>query len=171
MWPRGFIGQLGRRISGWSARLDASPPPYRLTRQLFLRSLALVYLTAFLIALRQSPGLIGLDGILPLGRWFDAVEVHFGGAWEARWELPGLFWFGPSELALKLARWLGLALSSAVILGYAKAPIMGALWLLELLGSYLAPMTADEPVLLDFLSARRFAPLTRAQKSSAWRGG
>lgn len=55
--------------------LGDTPPPLFLGRWLFLRLLGCVYLAAFLSAAVQIRGLIGSQGILPLGRYLDAVSA------------------------------------------------------------------------------------------------
>ncbi|MBI1319182.1 MAG: lipase maturation factor family protein [Candidatus Hydrogenedens sp.] len=76
------------------------PRDYRLTRWLFLRALALVYLIAFSSLGGQIPGLIGEQGILPTGRFLDAVQNYYGGAW-AYWNVPTLAWFASGTAALQ----------------------------------------------------------------------
>ena len=62
------------------ALVDDSTPAarYRLTRSLFLRGLALVYLAAFGSLAVQLDGLIGSQGILPAAEFLDRTGRLFG---------------------------------------------------------------------------------------------
>ena len=51
---------------------------YILTRVIFIRSLALVYLVAFLVAYNQNPGLIGDNGLLSSQEYFGRLKRHVG---------------------------------------------------------------------------------------------
>ena len=72
---------------------------YWLTRWLFQRSLALVYLTAFLAVLYQFTPLLGERGLLPVPQF-----VAQGSFWEA----PSLFYWLPQDPAFTACGWLGL---------------------------------------------------------------
>ena len=104
---------------------------YFLTRALLLRSLGAIYFVAFAILVQQSLPLIGSRGLLPLSAYLELASRHFDG-FGAVWRLPTLFWLGSSDAVLQGAAWIGLMLSSLVVLGVANAPILGALWLLYL---------------------------------------
>ncbi len=79
----------------------------------FLRLIALIYLAAFASLLVQVKGLIGVDGILPLGEYLDQARQGFGS--QGWWRIPTLFWFDSSDLALKWACWAGMASSLLVL--------------------------------------------------------
>jgi predicted DCC family thiol-disulfide oxidoreductase YuxK len=74
------------------------PAKLALTHWLFLRLLALVYLAAFASFAVQAAGLIGEEGILPLGPFLDAVDAGYGA--EKYWLLPTLFWLDSSDAAI-----------------------------------------------------------------------
>lgn len=81
---------------------------YWLVRFLFQRSLAAIYLVAFLVAANQFRPLVGEDGILPLQRFLDN--------WDFK-ERPSLFHYYPSDRAIGIAAWSGVALSVLALLG------------------------------------------------------
>jgi hypothetical protein len=111
--------RLGPRGSFWCARFA------------FLRVLGLVYLVAFAGLWRDGPGLIGARGLLPASLWMDAVQRQLGGPWPAMARAPSLFWLtGISDALLAAVSVSGALLAAVVLLGYANAPIMAALWAL-----------------------------------------
>ena len=69
---------------------------YVLTRVIFIRSLALVYLVAFLVAYNQNPGLIGDNGLLSSQEYFGRLKRHVGPdrtPLQNVVEIPTLLWF------------------------------------------------------------------------------
>ncbi|MHB2020678.1 MAG: lipase maturation factor family protein, partial [Candidatus Xenobia bacterium] len=96
---------------------------YWLTRFAILRLLGLVYLVAFLVAAHQNPGLIGSDGLTPVGPFLHSVQA-------SPWQLPTLFWLNSSDAALSTVAWSGVVLSALVLLGFANAVVMAILWAL-----------------------------------------
>ena len=58
---------------------------------LFLRSLGLIYFSAFFSLIFQIRGLIGPDGILPADRYLQAVAESFGHG-QRIWYAPTLLW-------------------------------------------------------------------------------
>src|SRR5207247_8244900 len=109
----------------------ASPPPtYWLTRFVFLRLLGLLYLVAFLIAYNQFRPLAGEHGLLPAPQFLEAVGATYGHGIGAFLRLPTVFWWAPTDAAFAAGAWVGIALSTCVVLGLANVPILAALWLL-----------------------------------------
>ena len=106
------------------------PDRYWLTRFVLLRLLGFVYAVAFLAAALQLVPLIGSDGLLPLAPYLDAVAEHVGSRWDGFWALPTFFWLNASDGALRAVAWSGFALSCAVVVGYANAVGLAALWML-----------------------------------------
>ena len=51
------------------------PGTFYLTRSVFLRGLALIYLTAFQVAYNQNPALLGDDGLLPAQAYWNRVNA------------------------------------------------------------------------------------------------
>src|SRR5262249_55175955 len=103
---------------------------YWLTRLVFQRGLALVYLIAFFVAARQFVPLLGEHGLLPVPRF--VAEVPFRAS-------PSLFFFGPRDSAFTVGAWLGIVLSLVALSGLSEkrgwglsAGTWGALWVLYL---------------------------------------
>lgn len=103
---------------------------FRIGRWLFLRSLGLVHLAAFVSLWLQVDGLLGSRGILPVRRHLDAVRERRGGPDLLR--VPTLFWVSDRDLALHLACAAGVLSSALLALGVAPAPSLVALWALYL---------------------------------------
>ena len=91
-------------------------------RLVFTRGLALVYLLAFVAALRQAPALIGTHGLTPVPRFLRATS------WRTA---PSLFRLRFSDRLLAAVCWTGIVLSAAALVGLAdRLSIAGwmALW-------------------------------------------
>jgi len=101
-----------------------------MSRRLFLRLLALVYLVAFASLATQMTGLVGERGILPVSEFLDRARATYGS--EAYRYFPTLLWFSPTDTLLTLICWSGVALSVLLLIGV--APIISALllWVLYL---------------------------------------
>lgn len=115
-----MLAQLSR---DWMGR-------YRLTRLLFQRGLAVVYLIAFLVALNQFPALLGEHGLLPVPLYVRQVPFV---------QSPSLFFFFPTDVAFRIAAWLGIFLSSIAVTGLSErysnwlsAFVWAVLWVLYL---------------------------------------
>src|SRR5665213_906943 len=105
-------------------------PGYWLTRYVFQRSLAVVYLIAFVCALNQFRPLLGERGLLPVPAYIKEVPFR---------ATPSLFYFFPKDWAFAGAAWLGILLSCLVIAGIATrfnsavaAVVWAAIWILYL---------------------------------------
>ena len=128
---RGFFSALTRL--GWGRNVD--PPTHNLVRWVFLRSLGLIYLVAFVSLWVQIQGLVGNDGILPAKAAMDGMRQvadtqHLG---LDRYHLvPTLCWFKTSDGSLNLQCAAGAALAVLLILGIAPAPCLFLLWLVYL---------------------------------------
>mgnify|MGYP000262404111 FL=1 len=81
---------------------------YWLVRTIFQRGLALIYLLAFLVAARQFRPLAGVDGLLALRPYVDRTRFR---------ERPSLFQIWPTNRAIGVVAWGGVALSVLAILG------------------------------------------------------
>ncbi|WP_226004297.1 lipase maturation factor family protein [Natrinema salinisoli] len=81
---------------------------YWLVRVVFQRGLALLYLLAFLVAANQFRPLAGEDGLLPLEWYVDGVSFR---------ERPSLFYFVPTDRAIGITAWTGVALSTLALVG------------------------------------------------------
>lgn len=83
-----------------------------ISRCIFLRLLALVYLFAFAAFLWQCEGLVGVGGILPL----EAYLEHLHGIYKtsAYFYYPSIFWFTATPFALKSVAIIGMLASIAL---------------------------------------------------------
>jgi len=117
--------------SGLAAALPWDPGPYWLVRWGLQRGLALTYLLAFLVALRQFRPLAGEDGLLPLARYRDRAAFR---------DRPSLFHLVPSDRAIAWAARAGVLLSGLALVGLpgwllgtpATMAVWAAMWLLYL---------------------------------------
>ncbi|WP_235906492.1 lipase maturation factor family protein [Ginsengibacter hankyongi] len=105
---------------------------YWLTRFMILRLLGVIYAIAFLVAINQLLPLIGSNGLLPVGIYFKQVREALGSTSAGFIRLPSLFWFFQSDTALLTVAWTGFILSLIVTAGFANAPILTVLWLLDM---------------------------------------
>jgi hypothetical protein len=95
----------GRLFDGQQGAADRLIP-----RWLFLRAIGGIYLSAFFSLLFQIRGLMGTDGILPVGPYLQAVHQSLGG-WQRVWYAPTLLWWTNGPIALKGLCWLGMLAS------------------------------------------------------------
>jgi lipase maturation factor 1 len=84
-----------------------------IARWLFLRSLGLIYFSAFFALLFQVRGLVGSRGILPAAEYLQALS-GFGAL--RFWYAPGLLWINSSDTMIMLLCWAGLVASLALVL-------------------------------------------------------
>jgi hypothetical protein len=84
-----------------------------ISRWIFLRALALIYLSAFYSLIFQIRGLIGPQGILPAGEYLRAVGESAGRG--RFWYAPTLFWLSSGSHMLMAICWIGLAASIVVV--------------------------------------------------------
>lgn len=117
----------------WGRHLD--PPSHLLVRWVFLRSLGVIYLVAFVSLWVQLMGLIGSHGILPatvtmFGYRQGANAAHMG--WDRYHVLPTLCWYSAMDGFLKFQCAAGAVLAVLLILGIAPAPCLFLLWLVYL---------------------------------------
>lgn len=88
----------------------ADPRGYWLTRLLLERSIGVICLIAFLVALNQFKPLLGERGLLPVPLFIKQVPFRAS---------PSLFYFFPRDVAFTVAAWIGIVLSCLVITGIA----------------------------------------------------
>src|SRR6266568_157217 len=110
---------------GWFEASD-----YWLSRFLFERALAAIYLVAFLVAANQFPALLGEHGLLPARRFMRMASFR---------QEPSIFYWHYSDRFLRWVAWFGVLLAAALIAGVpqsgpAWAPMLAwlALWVLYL---------------------------------------
>ncbi|MGH9613038.1 MAG: lipase maturation factor family protein, partial [Bryobacteraceae bacterium] len=108
---RGLFYHLTRLSFGAKIR----PPEYQLTQWVFLRLLSIIYLIAFLSLETQITGLIGSNGILPIGRFLSAVRQYYGAS--AWWTTPTVFWWASSDTALHAVCIAGIAAAALAFFG------------------------------------------------------
>ncbi len=85
-------------------------PSYWLSRWLFERGLAVIYLVGFLVALNQFIPLAGERGLLPAARFVREVPFRYS---------PSLFYWWSGDQAFRVGAWAGIALSIVALLGIA----------------------------------------------------
>jgi hypothetical protein len=117
---RDFVASL-QRLADRVARDDPSSSGHWLGRFILLRLLGLVYLMAFFTLVNQGPALVGEKGLLPAAEFLADVARQLGSRTAGFAEMPSLFWLGAGDTALRLAGWVGVALSLAMLAGYANA--------------------------------------------------
>lgn len=116
----------------------ARPPTYVLASWAFLRLLGVVYVIAFGSLWIQIDGLVGREGIGPVGPALEAAQNRMG--IERWWQLPTLCWLDTSDGFLHLLCGLGVGLAILVMLG-----VLPALHLLVLWALYLSLVTVCQP--------------------------
>lgn len=89
---------------------------FQLGRSIFQRSLAALYLIAFIVALNQFPALLGEHGFLPVPEFIRNVPFKTA---------PGLFYLSYSDRFFTVIAWVGITLSSIALVGL---PEKGAWW-------------------------------------------
>ena len=123
----GRQARIGAIIGG---RPLATSPRYQLSRWLFLRLLAIVYLLAFASLAPQIRGLVGSEGLLPAVELFEPARAFYGA--RAYYEFPTLAWLAPGDIGLLALCWLGILLAVVAAVGVAPLPIFALLWALYL---------------------------------------
>src|SRR5213079_2678965 len=101
-----------------------------MTRSLFLRGLAIIYLIAFVSLLPQVAGLIGSHGILPAHDYLESVHSDYGAT--AYFLLPTLAWLNSSDWFLYAMVWSGIVLAAALLIGVVPLPATIGLYILYL---------------------------------------
>ena len=86
-------------------------PAYWQSHWLFERSLSLVYLIAFLVAVNQFIPLAGERGLLPASRFVSDVPFRYA---------PSLFHWFPTDRAFRMGAWAGVILSLVALSGVAQ---------------------------------------------------
>ncbi|RRJ29696.1 lipase maturation factor family protein [Halocatena pleomorpha] len=81
---------------------------YWLVRFVFQRTLAIIYVVAFLVALKQFRPLAGEEGLLPIKEYVENATL---------WERPSLFYVIPDNRVISAVGALGVGLSVLALLG------------------------------------------------------
>ncbi|XP_074455180.1 lipase maturation factor 1 isoform X5 [Larus michahellis] len=131
-----------KAVAGPSGSRAGSPPPlsgtFWLTRIVLLRSIALLYFVAFLVAYHQNKQLIGEKGLLPCKLYLQNVKKYFRGKinLDALSYAPTIIWFldwSDMDRTLDYLSLFGLATSAFVLItGCANMVLMSVLWVLYL---------------------------------------
>jgi predicted DCC family thiol-disulfide oxidoreductase YuxK len=120
-------------LTRWFWGRHVEQPTHLLTRWIFLRTLGVIYLVAFISFWTQCSGLIGHNGILPTDQFMSAVkqqcDAHGIGV-ERYHLLPTLCWFNSSDGFLDFQCAAGTILAVVLIFGIAPAPCLALLWLI-----------------------------------------
>lgn len=105
-------------------------PTYWCSRSLFERSLAALYVVAFLVAANQFIPLLGEHGLLPVTDFVHEVPFKVS---------PSLFYLAPTDTAFRVAAWTGVLLACFAFSSYpsrlgtlASGATWAALWVLYL---------------------------------------
>ena len=128
-----FIAQhrsLGSAFTRLLWGKDVRPPTYFWARRWFLRMLGLIYLIAFVSLWVQVDGLVGSNGMSPVGRFLPAVRQQLGP--DAYFLLPTLCWFDSSNAFLHFLCGGGVVLSLLLIFGIAPALLLATLFVFYL---------------------------------------
>jgi predicted DCC family thiol-disulfide oxidoreductase YuxK len=110
-----------RMLASFFTRLfwgsDVRRPTYFKSRDLFLRAVGAIYLIAFLSLWPQIDGLVGEQGILPVGQHLQSARAQLGG--DAFFLLPTLCWFNSSNAFLHFLCGAGAMISVLLMAGLA----------------------------------------------------
>ena len=106
-------------VSQWFWGNDVRPPTYYRARRWFLCTLALIYMIAFISLWVQLDGLVGANGILPVGEFIAAVREQLGAGGFLL--LPTLCWFDSSDTFLHFLCGAGVLLSLLIVFDLAPA--------------------------------------------------
>ncbi len=167
-WVAGHRSLLTRAAEWWP-EIGGRVPSRVVVRRLFLWSLALVYLAAFLSLLVQVRGLVGERGILPAGELLDYVRLRVPDG-RRFWLLPTVFWIDSSDAALVGVCVGGVALALLLALEVAPALVLTLMWAgylsLAGVGQVFLGYQWDALLLETGLLAILFAPWTRRPGAS-----
>ncbi len=137
-WAYGQVAQNRTTFSLLTRVLWGSNPElprYQRVRWLFLRSVSLIYLLAFVSLWVQVDGLIGHEGILPADEYMTAAGRYFESpsATGTRWHaMPTLCWISAGNAFLHTLCAAGVTASLLLLTGVAPALSALALWILYL---------------------------------------
>ncbi len=126
---------LFSKLTRWLWGEHVEPPQHSLVRWVFLRSLALIYLIAFISLWTQIIGLVGQNGILPARSMMENFERQVAAAhvgFERYHLIPTLCWFDASDRSLQLQCAFGVLFSVLLLIGIAPAACLFLLWLIYL---------------------------------------
>jgi hypothetical protein len=105
---------------------ESGGPGFVLSRRLFLRALAVVYVVAFVSLAVQVTGLVGDAGILPVREFLRSAREAYGIRAFHLW--PTLLWWAPGDATLLALAWGGAALAALLLAGAWPRPLLLACW-------------------------------------------
>ncbi len=109
---------------------EVHPSRFEGVTWLFEKALALVYLSAFLSFAVQAAGLIGSNGISPIGAYLDRASQFLGvSAWV---RIPTLLWIAHGNAALEGLCWAGVGVSALLFFGVVPWLMAAVLYVLYL---------------------------------------
>ncbi len=145
---------------------------YRIAARVFLRLLGAVYAVAFASLWPQVRGLIGEQGILPVGEYLARATEVLGPGPERLWRLPTLLWVRSDDLALQAVCALGIVGAILACCGVMQRLALLALWVLYLslvvVGQDFLSFQWDNLLLEAGLLAILLAPPGRSTAGSSW---
>jgi hypothetical protein len=137
---------------------------------LFLKVLAASHLAAFGSYWAQAGGLTGPGGIVPAGRFLEVVRQAYGR--KAWFEAPSLCWIVGAHPGVGILCGVGVLLSLILLMGYAEAPCLAALWALYLslttVGQVFYGYQWDSLLLETTLVALFLVPWTLGRAREPW---
>jgi predicted DCC family thiol-disulfide oxidoreductase YuxK len=162
-----------RQLASFFTRMlwgnEVRRPTYFRSRNLFVRSLGAINLIAFVSLWFQVDGLIGENGISPVGQYLERVREQFGG--DAFLALPTLCWFNSSNAFLHFLCGAGAVISVLLMAGLAPVLSLGLLFVLYLsltiAGQTFLSFQWDILLLEAGFLALFFAPMTWRMRRSA----
>jgi hypothetical protein len=107
-------------------------PGYGRTREVLLRGLGAVYLSAFWSLAVQVDGLIGAQGILPAAELLEQVGGVLGPGLRRFWLMPTLLWLNSSDMMLHVLCWGGVLIAAGLISGLLPGASLVLLWVFYL---------------------------------------
>jgi len=132
-WFYDVVADHRGAFSFWTKFLwgnQSERPSYFLSRDIFLRLLGAIYFIAFISLWTQILGLVGSNGILPVGKFLESVGREAG--LERYWELPTLCWLDSSDRFLQLLCGGGAILSLLLLFNIVPVFVLFFLWVFYL---------------------------------------
>jgi len=121
---------LFQKIIAFFWTRDLTPRTYRISYNIFLRMLAVIFFVAFASLWVQVQGLIGSNGILPVSDFLRLVSERLGA--ERYWVVPSVFWWNSSDFFLHAICAAGAGISILLFFGLAPSVLLFLLWFLYL---------------------------------------
>jgi len=121
---RSFFHSVTSRVFG----IPLKPSNFVVSTWLFVKSIGVIYLIAFLSFWAQADGLIGSNGILPVGEFIQNLHASLGSSWVL--QEPTLFGIVSADWMIVLVAAAGVAFALALIAGIAPRISLVALFVL-----------------------------------------